>query len=296
MGPAMMVLAGLAAGTPIGAQAGDDVVEIPDWRSAFMASGVSGSIVIRRLGETRSFVSDLDGAERGLPPASTFKIPHLLIAMETGVVHDVEQVYPWDGRRRPISAWNADHTVREAVQISSVPVFQAIARSIGRDRMGDWLNRIGYGNADVSGGIDRFWLDGGLRVTPLQQVDFVERLLLGTLPASTRAQIAARDVVPGERMACSVTVHGKTGWARQGLDGNDGPDIGWWVGWVELPREVWLFATAVEGNPGLIRNARRDVTLTVLDRIGVVSEDNCLHATASLPVPTATSEMAALGG
>ena len=72
MGPAMIVLAGIVAGAPAGAdgRASDDVVEIPEWRSAFETSGVSGTIVLRRLGDRRSFVSDLDTAERGLPPAS----------------------------------------------------------------------------------------------------------------------------------------------------------------------------------------------------------------------------------
>lgn len=266
MGPVMVVVAGMAAATPAGA----GVIEIPEWRSVFAAQGVTGAIAVRRLGQDRSYVSDLDAAARGLPPASTFKLPHLLVAMETGVVRDLEQVYPWDGRPRPIAAWNQDLSVGRAVAVSSVPVFQTIAHTIGEQRMAAWLRRLDYGNADVSGGIDRFWLDGGLKVTPTQQLDFVERLLLGTLPASSRAQTVTRDAVPGEVLACGVTVRGKTGWAR--VNGEDGPDIGWWVGWVERPREVWLFATAVEGHPERIRSARRDVTLGVLEGLGLMAD------------------------
>ena len=271
MAPAMIVLAGMVAGAPAGAgrPAGDDVVEVPEWRNAFDAAGVRGALVLRRLGDRRSFVSDLDAARSARPPASTFKIPHLLIALETAVVRDVEQVYAWDGRARPVAAWNADHTVREAVQVSSVPVFQQIARSIGADRMADWLHRLGYGNASVDGGVDRFWLNGGLRVTPVQQVDFVERLLLGTLPASSHAQTAARDVVPSERVGCTGVIHAKTGRAQTGWSGGSGPDVGWWVGWVEVPDAVWVFATLVEGDPETVGPARRRVTLDVLDRTGI---------------------------
>ena len=265
MGPVMVVVAGMTAGA---APAVAAEIEIPEWRNAFVEQGVAGSVVVRRLGENRSFVSDLDQAARGLVPASTFKIPHLLIALETGVVQDVEQVVPWDGQRRRVAAWNRDQSVQQAVAVSSVPVFQTIARSIGEDRMSAWLRRLGYGNAEVSGGVDRFWLDGGLRVTPVQQVDFIEQLLLGTLPASSRSQIAARDAVPGERMGCDVTIHGKTGWAHK--VGDDGPDTGWWVGWVERPHDVWLFATAVQGYPERIREARREVTLSVLEKAGIL--------------------------
>ena len=265
MGPVMVVVAGMAAGA---APAVAAEIEIPEWRNAFVEHGVAGSVVVRRLGENRSYVSDLDHGTRGYVPASTFKIPHLLIALETGVVQDVEQVVPWDGQRRRVAAWNRDQSVQQAVAVSSVPVFQTIARSIGEDRMSAWLRRLGYGNAAVSGGVDRFWLDGGLRVTPVEQVDFIEQLLLGTLPASTRSQIAARDAVPGERLACDVTIRGKTGWAHR--PGDEGPDTGWWVGWVERPNDVWLFATAVEGYPERIREARREITLNVLERAGIL--------------------------
>jgi len=277
MGPAMLVLAGMATGAPASA----DIVEIPEWRNSFASQGVSGTIVVRRLGEKRSFVSDLDGAGRGLSPASTFKIPHLLIALETGVVRDLEQVHRWDGQAHRVAAWNRDLTTRAAVETSSVPVFQTIARSIGADRMAAWLARIGYGQAELSGGVDRFWLDGGLTVTPSQQVDFVERMLLGTLPASTRAQVAVRDVVPGEVLACDVAIRGKTGWVH--MNGEDGPDVGWWVGWVERPREVWLFATAVEGSPDRMRQARRAVTLGVLERVGITAAGACDRPVALPP-------------
>ncbi len=68
MGPVMVVLAGMAAGAPAAAE----VVEIPEWRNAFAAQGVSGTVAVRRLGDRLSFVSDQDGAARGLTPASTF--------------------------------------------------------------------------------------------------------------------------------------------------------------------------------------------------------------------------------
>lgn len=280
MGSAMLVLAGIVPGTPAGA----DMVEIPAWRNSFVSQGVSGTIVVRRLGEKRSFVSDLDGAERGLSPAATFKIPHLLIALETGVVRDLDRVHRRDGQPYRVAAWDHELTTGQAVDTSSVSVFQSIARSIGPDRMAAWLAKIGYGWAELSGGIDRFWLDGGLKVTPSQQVDFVERMLLGTLPASTRSQVVARDAVPGEMLACDVAIRGKTGWSH--VHGEDGPDVGWWVGWVERPREVWLFATAVEGHPDRIREARRAVTLAVLSATGIAPDGsaggNCGRP-ASLP-------------
>ena len=41
----------------------------------------------------------------------------------------------------------------------------------------EYLTRIQYGNADPSGGVDRFWLDGALRISAMEQVDFRENCI-----------------------------------------------------------------------------------------------------------------------
>ncbi len=272
MGPAMIVLAGIVAGAPAGAdgRASDDVVEIPEWRSAFETSGVSGTIVLRRLGDRRSFVSDLDTAERGLPPASTFKLPHLLIALETGVM-------------------------RDAGPITSGPELQQITAAIGAERMADWLHRLNYGNAGAAGGSTRFLMNDSLRVTPVQQVDFVERLLLGTLPASARSQTVARDIVPGEPVGCDAVFRAKSSWAPTVRDNGEEAELGWLVGWVEMPREVWLFATAIEGDPALVRSRARQVTLDVFSRLGIGDETNCAPAPSVAAITAEPMQIAELG-
>ncbi|QSQ12880.1 penicillin-binding transpeptidase domain-containing protein [Myxococcus landrumensis] len=80
-----------------------------------------------------------------MPPASTFKVPHALIALETGVITSVDQVHPWDGTQRRVAMWNQDQTLDTAMRRSAVWVFQETARKIGRERMEDWLERFHYG-------------------------------------------------------------------------------------------------------------------------------------------------------
>lgn len=272
MAPAMIVLAGIVAGAPAGAdgRASDDIVEIPEWRSAFETSGVSGTIVLRRLGDRRSFVSDLDAAERGLPPASTFKLPHLLIALETGVM-------------------------RDAGPTASGSELQRITAAIGSERMAEWLQRLNYGNAGTTEGTGRSLMSDGLRVTPVQQVDFVERLLLGTLPASGRSQTIARDVVPGEQVGCDAVIRAKSSWAPTVHNNGGDAELGWLVGWVEMPREVWLFATAIEGNPALVGSSARQVTLDVFSRLGIGDEASCAPMPSAAAVATEPTQIAEVG-
>ena len=69
--------------------------------------------------------SDKVRSGEGRLPASTFKIPNSIIALETGVVEDPDKdVFKWDGVTRSFEPWNKDHTLRSAIAVSAVPVYQ----------------------------------------------------------------------------------------------------------------------------------------------------------------------------
>ncbi|MBW8903885.1 MAG: class D beta-lactamase, partial [Bradyrhizobium sp.] len=155
----------------------------------FTDAGTAGTFVGYRVEEYLVIASDRDRSGQPKLPASTFKIPNSLIALETGVVGDPDvDLFKWDGVKRGIESWNRDHTMRSAIAASAVPVYQEIARRIGAQRMQKYLDLFEYGNRDIGGGIDQFWLTGNLRIDPVQQIDFVDRLRRGVLPVSKRSQ------------------------------------------------------------------------------------------------------------
>ena len=121
------------------------------------------------------------GAER-LLPASTFKILASLIGLETGVIPDENYVIKWDGTRYPIPSWNQDHTLKTAIQNSVVWYYQELARRVGREKMQYWVDVVNYGNKDISGEIDNFWLVGGLRISANEQVEILKRQYQEDLP------------------------------------------------------------------------------------------------------------------
>ena len=82
-----------------------------------------------------------------------------------------------DGVKRDFDGWNQDQTLRSSMRHSTVWVYQQFAREIGEVREKEYLTRIQYGNADLSGGVDRFWLDGALRISAMEQVDFLENCI-----------------------------------------------------------------------------------------------------------------------
>ena len=205
----------------------------------FADEGTVGTFVGYKVDDYLVIASDKNRSGEARLPASTFKIPNSLIALETGVVEDPDKdVFKWDGVARPIEAWNKDHTMRSAIAVSAVPVYQEIARRIGQERMQKYVDVLDYGNRDIGGGIDQFWLTGALRIDPVQQVDFVDRLRRGVLPVSKRSQDLVRDILPVTKVGDAVIR------AKSGLLGAERgqPSLGWVIGWAEKGSAQTVFA------------------------------------------------------
>jgi len=204
-----------------------------------------------------------------LVPASTFKIFHSLVALETGVIADDGEVIPWDGVDRGSAAWNRDQTLRTAFRRSAVWAYQRLARGIGESRMVEWLRGEGYGSGDIGEAIDTFWLDGPLRISADEQVEFLRRLFLGELGFSEKSMAIVRDImVVGETPG--YTIRAKTGWAAP-VD-EEGTSIGWLVGWVERETGPVFFALNLEtGDPDFpMRRAREEIACGILRELGAL--------------------------
>lgn len=228
----------------------------------FRARGVEGTFLLHSIHDDTWLVHNPARADQAFLPASTFKIPNSLIALETGVIRDENEVLKWDGRKRDVEEWNRDHSMRTAMAVSAVWFYQELARRIGEKRMREWIDRIGYGNRDISGPIDMFWLTGGLRITPRQQLELVRRLYLDELPFSERSRRIVKDILVLERTDAYV-LRGKTGLAAPG-----GVGVGWLVGWVERGNRAWVFASnvTIKGDIAL----RKTLALEILADLGLI--------------------------
>ncbi len=200
-------------------------------------------------------------------PASTFKIPNSIIALETGVVTDPDKdIFKWDGVKRSIEAWNKDHTLRTAIAASVVPVYQEIARRIGAERMQKYVNLLEYGNRNIGGGIDQFWLTGDLRITPVQQIDFLERLRRGGLAVSQRPQEVVRDILSVTKTE-NALIRYKTGLLGAEIGK---PSLGWVAGWVEKRTDVTVFAMNMDCCTPEHIPARMTITQKLLTDVGAI--------------------------
>jgi beta-lactamase class D len=232
--------------TPAGAEPQKPRIEMqPDLGEVFTDAGTAGTFAMFDPSDGgRMVVTDRERAETAYLPASTFKIPNSLIALETGVVADADStIFPWDKVVRDFDAWNQDHTLRSAFKASAVPVYQDIARKIGPERMQHYVNAFDYGNRDIGGApIDSFWLNGNLRISAFQQIDFLQRFYRGELPVSKQNQEIVRDIMYLEVTELG-TLRGKTGAVGIGAEPGTKATLGWLVGWLEHgPSKPYFFA------------------------------------------------------
>lgn len=240
------------------------VEERPGFARHFRDTGVTGTFVLYDPGAERTLVHAPERARQRFIPASTYKILHALIALETGVVADTTATFAWDGVEREISAWNRDHTLATAFEYSVVWYYQRLARRIGKERMQDYVRRVGYGNADIGGGIDQFWLSGALRISPMEQVAFLKRLHEHRLPFSTRTMEAVEGIMVEDR-GPGFVLHAKTGWADW-----EPVDVGWYVGYVVTRGRSYYFALNIDIERPEQGAARRRIARAILNDLGLL--------------------------
>ncbi len=191
-------------------------------------------------------------------PASTFKVPHTLIALETGARSGPDDREPWDGHDVHPAACRADQTLGSALQNSCVWYYQRTATKIGRARMTEALAKLHYGDEKIGDDLTMFWLEGPLTISADEQADLMEGLARRTLPIAMRHMDAVDAMmlqVPGSFRRSSPVDVGVTWdpdatkiYAKSGSADDDSharPNVRWFVGHLTAGGHAYAFASLV---------------------------------------------------
>jgi beta-lactamase class D len=212
-----------------------------------LLADASTNKVVRREGEL---------CNRRFTPASTFKIPLSLMGFDSGFLTDERlPALPYrEGSAVQDPAWKTTVDPTYWIQNSVVWYSQQITSWLGKERLQRYVTRFSYGNQDLTGnpglndGLTQAWLSSSLRISPLEQAAFLEKLLARQLPVSARAYEMTRRLLYVGELPNGWSVRGKTGTGYQMKD--DGtPDltrqIGWFVGWASKGKRDIVFVYAV---------------------------------------------------
>jgi beta-lactamase class D len=231
----------------------------PAWARFFQDADAQGTIVVldERGATPWAAVHARERAGQRLSPASTFKIPHSLFALDAGVVRDEFQTFHWDGKHRSVPAWNADQDLRSAFRNSAVWVYEGFAREMGLAREQAYLHKIRYGNQSVAGPMP-FWVDGELAISAEEQIALLRALQRNELPFSIAHQRLVKDIMVVEAGRDWI-LRAKSGWSGS---------VGWWIGWIEWPAGAVFFALNID-TPGRLADLpkRIEITRRVLNSI-----------------------------
>jgi beta-lactamase class D len=234
------------------------LLENNSWKKFYDEDSVAGTFVLSKLGSDSLYVHNPARAKKQYLPASTFKILNSLISLETKVISDENKIIKWDEKKRFYDKWNQDQNLKSAMKYSCVWFYQELARRVGEEKMQAYLDSTKYGNSKIGADIDKFWLEGELRISAFEQIEFLNKFLTNDLPFSDLNFKIVKNIILIDSTD-SYQLYAKTGWTAR-VDNQ----IGWYVGFVENETETWVFAMNIDIDDSRDAKLREEITRRIL--------------------------------
>jgi len=220
-----------------------------DLKGIFEKAKIDGTIIISSVDNNQTYIYNNPRAVQRYIPASTFKIPNTLIALEESVINNEYEIIKWDGKIRPYTPWNKDQNLQSAISVSCVWCYQKFAKQIGNDTYLRYLKKLHYGNEKTGPDVSTFWLDGEIKISAMEQVEFLKKLYKNALPFKQKHIDITKKILTVEN-STNYTIKAKTGWSGK---------IGWYVGYVETKNKVWFFALNADLNKDSLKYRKQIV-------------------------------------
>ena len=231
-----------------------------DIAKLFNEKNLKGTIIISSLDGGKTYIHNDERVNTRFVPASTFKIPNTLIALEESAVANEKEIIKWDGKDKGIPIWNKDQSMETAFPSSCVWFYQELAKRVGKDKYSSYLKKMKYGNEQVGSEITTFWLEGDLKISAAEQITFLKKLYTREYPFKSSSYEVLRNLMVIERTP-AYTIRVKTGWSQK---------VGWIVGYIESGEKVWFFATNMDIAKLEDCHFRTEITFEVLRLKGII--------------------------
>lgn len=224
-------------------------MKVIDYSEAF--NGIEGCAIFFNNGKKEYQVYNQEACEKEVSPCSTFKIMSTLIGLKKGVLTSAETKMNYNGTKYPIEDWNRNLNLKEAFQASCVWYFRSVIDKVGKDNIKQELNKIHYGNCDISewrGGninslpeLNGFWLESSLKISPKEQVEILSNIFDGKTDFANENIEILKEIMLVDKID-NLYVYGKTG--------TGGKDNAWFVGMIENGSEKYSFAVHLNDGKG----------------------------------------------
>ena len=227
-------------------------------------SGYEGSFVLYNLNGDTWKVYDMEQATLRTAPNSTYKIYDALFGLEEGVISPVDSFMAWDGTNHPFEAWNGNQDLFSAMQSSVNWYFEEIDKHIGSSAIQNYIRKIGYGNEIVNAGLSAYWMQGALKISPIEQVELLTAL------HNNQFDFAPENINAVKNSICLFSSESKNFYGKTGTGRVDGQDVnGWFVGLLETAGNSYFFATNIQAAENATGGKASEISLSILSHMGI---------------------------
>lgn len=229
-----------------------------DWSEYF--NGLNGTAVIYDASNRQYTIYNDELAVDRRSPCSTFKIISSLTALEYGILDPEDSTREWSGEVFWNEDWNRDIDFSEAFRTSCVWYYRQLIDDIGQDRMQEELEKLQYGNCDISDweghlntnnnnrALTGFWIESSLLISPKEQTEVMERIFGENSEYSEEIQNELKQVMlVTEQERTEISFYGKTGMGK-----TDGIAVdAWFTGFAETAEGKLYFCVRLGRTDGM---------------------------------------------
>lgn len=142
--------------------------------------------------------------------------------------------------------------------------FQSIDKQLGKPSVYSYIQKIGYGNQNINGDFDTYWLESSLKISPIEQVELLTKLQNNSFNFSPENINVVKDSI-----SLSSSEHGnfygKTGTGRV----NEQNVNGWFIGYIETADNTYFFATNINASSNATGSKASEITMSILNDMSI---------------------------
>lgn len=239
-----------------------ETISYADYSSYF--GEYEGSFVLYDLENQSWIIHNMERATLQVSPNSTYKIYDALFALEEGIITPDNSYIAWDKHTYPFEAWNKDHNLSSAMHSSVNWYFQKLDEQLGASCLSQYIQKIGYGNKDISGNFPTYWMESSLKISPVEQVKLLTKLYKNRFHFATENVNAVKNAMFLSSSG-KGKLYGKTGTGRV----NEKDVNGWFVGYVECSGKPYFFAINITADENATGSEASEIGLSILSDLHI---------------------------
>ena len=225
---------------------------------------LTGSAVVYDTKMDQYMIYNEDESTTRYAPNSTYKIFSALFALENEIITKEHSKITWDGTLHKYDNWNQDQDLFHAMKNSTTWYFQHLDQQLGKKKLQTYYEQIGYGSKDLSNDIANYWMDGHLKISPVEQIDMLKRFYKNELSFDQSNIQTVKDSLLLEDFN-GLRLSGKTGTG----DVNGESVDGWFIGYVETADNTFFFAVHIKGEKNAGGSDAAKIALSILKKEGI---------------------------